>query len=93
MIVGLAVIGLCSLAMPAMTSVALDAAPEGHAGLAGGSLNTARQVGGAVGVALLGAILNAGGDRGGFATALLVAAVACAASLLSTVKATKEGTW
>lgn len=90
MIVGLAVIGLCSLAMPAMTAVALDAAPEGHAGLAGGSLNTARQVGGTVGVALLGAVLNAGGDHGGFATALLVAAAACAGSLVSTVKATKE---
>jgi len=87
-ITGLAIVGLCSLAMPAMTSVALDAAPAGHAGLAGGSLNTARQVGGAVGVALLGAVLNAGGDRAGFAVALVVAAAACAASVVSTVKAT-----
>ncbi|MBO0842635.1 MAG: MFS transporter [Nocardioides sp.] len=88
-ITGLAVIGLCSLAMPAMTSVALDAAPPEHAGLAGGSLNTTRQVGGAVGVALLGAVLNAGGDRTGFAVALVVAAVTCAGSLVSTVRATR----
>ncbi|MEX0425986.1 MFS transporter [Nocardioides sp. DS6] len=89
-IVGLAAVGLCSLAMPAMTSVALDTAPSGHAGLAGGSLNTARQVGGAVGVALLGAVLNVGGDRAGFALALLLAAGTCAAALLSTVKATGD---
>ena len=88
-ITGLALVGLCSLAMPAMTSVALDAAPAGHAGLASGSLNTARQIGGAVGVALLGAVLNAGGARGGFAIALVVAAAACAGSLVSTVKATE----
>src|SRR5256885_16446358 len=58
-IIGLAVIGLCCLAVPAMTSVALAASPGRHAGLAGGSFNTARQTGGAVGVALLGAVLNA----------------------------------
>lgn len=88
MIVGLGVVGLCSLAMPAMTSVTLDAAPGPHAGFAGGSLNTARQVGGAIGVAVLGAVLNAGGYRTGFACALLLAAVACVCGLVSTVEAT-----
>lgn len=88
MIAGLATIGLASLAMPAMTSVALDAAPEGHAGLAGGALNTMRQVGGAVGVALLGAVLSAGGQRAGTAIALAVAALVCLSALVSTVKAT-----
>jgi DHA2 family methylenomycin A resistance protein-like MFS transporter len=91
---GLAGIGLCSLAMPAMTSVALDAAPARHAGLGGGSLNTARQIGGAVGVAVLGAILNAGGERSGFAVALAIAAAGCAVGVMSTVEATrarKEG--
>jgi DHA2 family methylenomycin A resistance protein-like MFS transporter len=85
---GLAGIGLCSLAMPAMTSVALDAAPAQHAGLSSGSLNTARQIGGAVGVAVLGAVLNAGGERTGFAVALAIAAVGCVAGLVSTVEAT-----
>lgn len=88
-IVGLAVLGLLSLAMPAMTSVALDAAPQGHAGLAGGSLNTTRQVGGAVGVALLGAVIDADGERGGFTVALAGAAVVCALSLLTTLQATR----
>lgn len=85
---GLAGIGLCALAMPAMTSVALDAAPAQHAGLGSGSLNTARQIGGAVGVATLGAVLNAGGEREGFAVALAIAAVGCLAGLVSTVEAT-----
>jgi DHA2 family methylenomycin A resistance protein-like MFS transporter len=87
-ITGLAVIGLCCFAMPAMTSVALAASPDHHAGLAGGSFNTARQIGGAIGVALLGAVLNAGGARTGFAVALGVAAAISAVALLSTVEAT-----
>ena len=88
-IAGLAVVGMCSLAMPAMTSVTLSAAPGEHAGLASGSLNTTRQVGGAVGVALLGAVLNAGGARGGFAAALLVAVFACAGGVGSSLAATR----
>jgi DHA2 family methylenomycin A resistance protein-like MFS transporter len=87
-ITGLTVVGLCSLAMPAMTSVALDVAPAEHAGLAGGALNTARQLGGAVGVAVLGAVLNAGGFRVGCAVALLLATAVCLLGLLSTVRAT-----
>ena len=87
-VVGLAVSGLCCFAMPPMTSVALAAAPGHHAGLASGCLNTARQIGGAIGVALLGAVLNAGGVRTGFAVALGVAAAVCAFALLTTVEAT-----
>jgi len=87
-ITGLAVIGLCCLAMPAMTSVALSASPSHHAGLASGSLNTIRQMGGAIGVALLGAVLNAGGVRTGFVVALCLAAAVCAVALVSTVEAT-----
>ncbi|HWD06976.1 MAG TPA: MFS transporter [Amycolatopsis sp.] len=50
------VFGCCSLAMPAMTSLAMNALP-GKAGLAAGVLNAARQTGGAVGVALVGGLL------------------------------------
>jgi MFS transporter, DHA2 family, methylenomycin A resistance protein len=87
-VAGLAVCGLCSFAMPPMTSVALAASPGQHAGLASGSLNTARQIGGAIGVAVLGALLNAGGVRTGFAIALGVAAAVCVFAVLSTVEAT-----
>jgi DHA2 family methylenomycin A resistance protein-like MFS transporter len=54
------VFGCCSLAMPAMTSLAVNALP-GQAGLAAGVLNAARQTGGAIGVALVGALLPAAG--------------------------------
>jgi MFS transporter, DHA2 family, methylenomycin A resistance protein len=87
-IAGLAVIGLCCFAMPAMTSVAISASPAEHTGLASGSLNSVRQIGGAIGVALLGSVLNAGGAHAGFAIALGVAAAVSAFALLSTVKAT-----
>ncbi|MEC3980297.1 MFS transporter [Amycolatopsis sp. H20-H5] len=56
LIVASVVFGCCSLAMPAMTSMAMNALP-GRAGLAAGVLNAARQTGGAVGVALVGGLL------------------------------------
>ena len=87
-ITGLALIGLCCFAVPAMTSVALAASPAHHAGLAGGSFNAARQIGGAIGVAVLGAVLNAGGVRTGFVVALGVTATVAAVALLTTVQAT-----
>ncbi|UOX85356.1 MFS transporter [Amycolatopsis sp. FBCC-B4732] len=54
------VFGCCSLAMPAMTSLAMNALP-GQAGLAAGVLNASRQTGGAIGVALVGALAPAAG--------------------------------
>ncbi|WP_258794925.1 MFS transporter [Tsukamurella tyrosinosolvens] len=60
-VTGMGLVGLASLAMPAMTSVALAAAPPEHAGLAGAVLNCARQAGGALGVAGFGALDNATG--------------------------------
>ena len=74
-VAGMAQIGLASLAMPAMTSVALATAPAEHAGLAGALLNCARQAGGALGVAAFGAVYNAAGRSSG-ALALTFAAVA-----------------
>lgn len=89
-ILGLTIGGLISFAMPAMTAVALNAAPVAHAGFAGGSLNTARQLGGAVGVALLGAVLNGAGYRTGFGIAALIATLVSASGLLSTFRATTQ---
>ncbi len=57
---GSVVLGLVSLAMPAMTAVVVGAAGPEHAGVAGGILNAARQSGGALGVALLGSLLGSG---------------------------------
>jgi MFS transporter, DHA2 family, methylenomycin A resistance protein len=60
LVIGGSVLGLVSLAMPAMTAVVVGAVGRQHAGLASGVLNAARQSGGALGVALLGSLLGSG---------------------------------
>jgi MFS transporter, DHA2 family, methylenomycin A resistance protein len=58
---GLALTGFgISFTMPAATAATIEAAPADQAGVASGVLNASRQVGGAIGVALLGT-LAAGG--------------------------------
>jgi MFS transporter, DHA2 family, methylenomycin A resistance protein len=54
-------LGLTAMAMPAMTATAMAGAPHHRVGLAAGVLNTARQTGGAFGIALLGALLRVSG--------------------------------
>ncbi|WP_410623317.1 MFS transporter [Amycolatopsis sp. cmx-8-4] len=69
------VFGCCSLAMPAMTSLAVNSLPD-KAGLAAGVLNASRQTGGAIGVALVGALLPATGMwlvAGGYALVVVLA--------------------
>jgi len=58
---GSMLLGLCSLAMPAMTATAVGAVSPARAGLASGVLNAARQSGGAFGVAILGSLFAATG--------------------------------
>jgi MFS transporter, DHA2 family, methylenomycin A resistance protein len=60
LVIGGSILGLVSLAMPAMTAVVVGAAAPQYAGVASGILNTARQSGGALGVAVLGSLLGAG---------------------------------
>jgi MFS family permease len=59
---GSLLLGLVSLAMPAMTAAVLGAVGPGHAGVASGILNAARQSGGALGVAVLGSLLGGAPD-------------------------------
>ena len=68
-VAGSVLLGMCSLAMPAMTAVVVGSVGPERAGLASGILNTARQSGGALGVALLGALL-AGSQNSGHGMAL-----------------------
>jgi DHA2 family methylenomycin A resistance protein-like MFS transporter len=63
------------LAVPALTSTTLDAVPAGQAGLAAGLLNAARQLGGVLGVALYGALLNGRSFITGMHHTLIVGAV------------------
>jgi MFS transporter, DHA2 family, methylenomycin A resistance protein len=78
---GSALLGLVSLAMPAMTAVVVGAAGPEHAGVASGILNAARQSGGALGVALLGSLLGGAGSSPGLRVPLAVAAVGGLAAL------------
>jgi DHA2 family methylenomycin A resistance protein-like MFS transporter len=57
---GSVLLGLVSLAMPAMTAAVVSAVGPEHAGVASGILNAARQSGGALGVAVLGSLLGSG---------------------------------
>jgi DHA2 family methylenomycin A resistance protein-like MFS transporter len=72
-----------SLAMPAMTAVVVGAAGPEHAGVASGILNTARQSGGALGVALLGSLLGSSASASGGAPSLHVPLAAAAAGYLA----------
>jgi len=65
-----------SFAVPPLTSMLLDAVPAERAGTASGVLNTARQVGGSLGVAAVGAVLATQSDfLAGQRIALLAVAV------------------
>ena len=79
MLPGLVLIpGGMGLAVPAMTTSILSAVERSQAGTASAVLNAARQVGGAMGVALFGALIAAPGPGAatrGIATALAIAAV------------------
>ncbi|KQS66452.1 multidrug MFS transporter [Modestobacter sp. Leaf380] len=58
---GLAVLGLgVGISNPVVTSAALSSVPRERSGMASGAVNTARQLGFAVGVAVLGSVFSAG---------------------------------
>jgi DHA2 family methylenomycin A resistance protein-like MFS transporter len=50
-----------ALAMPAMTHAAIDHTPQERAGIGSAVLNASRQVGGVIGIALLGALISGRG--------------------------------
>jgi MFS transporter, DHA2 family, methylenomycin A resistance protein len=86
-------------AVPAMTSAVLEAVEPAYAGVASAQLNTARQVGGAVGVALFGTLI-AGAFLPGLRLSLAIAAGALLASSSVTARwvrtrshAKVAGTW
>ena len=76
LVAGGTLLGLCSLAMPAMTAAVMSSADPAATGVASGVLNTARQTGGALGVAALGALFAASGSGDGPVPAGLGAATA-----------------
>ncbi|GAB3968167.1 MFS transporter [Actinoallomurus acanthiterrae] len=69
------------LVMPPVTAVLLSAVPNHRAGVASGVFNTSRQVGGALAVAVFGALLaQPAGFLPGLRTSLLIAAAAALAA-------------
>ncbi|MFI9759256.1 MFS transporter [Streptomyces sp. NPDC051963] len=74
-----------AMAVTALTALLLESVPAERAGVAGGVLNAARQLGGALAVAVFGALVA---DRTGFVaglhTSLLIAASTVAASVVAT---------
>jgi DHA2 family methylenomycin A resistance protein-like MFS transporter len=69
-------------AVPAVTAGVMGSAPTALAGIASATLNAGRQVGGVLGVALLGGLATASGhvDTSAMHTALLIAGMALAAA-------------
>lgn len=63
--------------MPAATAAVMGAAPDERGGIASGVINAARQVGGVIGIALLGALVS---RRATFITGLHVAVIVGAAA-------------
>src|SRR4051812_3880891 len=74
-------IGVAALAMPAMTAVAMSHAPRHRIGLASGVFNASRQTGGALGVAVLGALLVGGSGDVSLHAAFLATAGAYAGGI------------
>jgi MFS transporter, DHA2 family, methylenomycin A resistance protein len=74
------------LAVTALTTLLLENVPAERAGTASGVLNTSRQLGGTLAVALFGALV-AGAPHfvAGLRTSLLIAAAAVAATVLATL--------
>ncbi len=86
-VTGSVVLGFCSIAMPAMTSVTMSGVDAAHTGLGSGVLNTARQAGGALGAAVFGTLLTVGGAEsltGPMIAALLAYLVAIGATVVAT---------
>jgi DHA2 family methylenomycin A resistance protein-like MFS transporter len=91
LVAGSVVLGLCSLAMPAMTAVVVGSAGREHAGVASGILNAARQSGGALGVAILGSLLAGSARVMTLHVPLAVAAVGYVIATVLTATAIRSG--
>ena len=87
---GFVVMGIgFGLAMPQVTALAMDAAPQRDAGTASGFVNTTQQAGGVVGLAVVALVAADHGRTAGF----LVAAGALALGTLVAARLTGTAAW
>jgi MFS transporter, DHA2 family, methylenomycin A resistance protein len=89
-VTGSVVLGFCSIAMPAMTSVTMSGVDAAHTSIGSGVLNTARQAGGALGAAVFGTLLTVAGPMsltGPMIGALVAYLLAIGATLVATAPA------
>jgi DHA2 family methylenomycin A resistance protein-like MFS transporter len=74
-----------AVAIPAVTALLLDTVPAQRAGTASGVLNTSRQLGGALAIAVFGALLAHEGFLDGLRTSLLIAGLLLLATTLASL--------
>jgi DHA2 family methylenomycin A resistance protein-like MFS transporter len=90
------VVGLgCGMTVPAMTTALLNAVSKSQVGVASALLNASRQLGGVLGVAILGSILGSSSERSMFLAGmhialLLVALLFLLGSVLTSVTSPTE---
>ena len=87
-VAGSLALGCCSVAMPAMTSVAMASADRSLTGSASGVFNTARQSGGALGTAVLGTLATVGAAAAGVSVLLRIPMLVVAAAYLLSIGCT-----
>lgn len=77
-----------SFTMPAATAAVVENVPPDRTGIASGALNASRQVGGALGIALLGALIGGAAAQfvAGFRAAVLIAGAAYLLGVLVTTR-------
>ena len=74
LVVGEIITGLgCGMTVPAMTTAILNAVPRSQVGVASALLNASRQLGGVLGVAILGSILGSLSERSAFLAGMHIA--------------------
>ncbi|MDX6302039.1 MAG: transporter, family, methylenomycin resistance protein [Nocardioidaceae bacterium] len=74
------------LTMPPVTAVLLNHVPAQRTGIASGAFNTSRQVGGALAVAVFGALLEGNDLMSGLRSSLLIAAAVLLAATLASLR-------
>ncbi len=72
----------CGMTVPAMTTAVLNAVPKSQVGVASALLNASRQLGGVLGVAILGSILGSLSDRSAFLAGMRIALLLVALQFL-----------